>query len=214
MLYSFLIYFFGSLIALFNGRMTVKHKENLPKGNYVIVAPHRTWMDPPLIALAVYPKKLIFMAKQELFKNKLAGKFISSLGAFPVDRKHPGASVIKTPVRELKKGDRSTIVFPTGSRYSTKMKGGALMIAKMAGVPIVPVVYQGPGEIKELFSRKKRRKVNIGKPIEIDKHQKLTDEYQAKVEAQLQETFDALDKELDPNFKYEVPKRPADDQVE
>ena len=37
------------------------------------------------------------------------------------------------------------MIFPTGSRYSADMKGGAILIAKLAKAPIVPAVYQGPG---------------------------------------------------------------------
>lgn len=160
MLYSFLVHFFGPLISLFNGRQIVANKVDLPEGNYVLVAPHRTWMDPIFLALAVYPKKLGFMAKEELFKGKFANYFLRKLNAFPVNRKNPGPSVIKKPVTMLKKTDLSTIIFPSGSRYSSKLKGGAVMIAKMAGVPLVPAVYQGPLFFKDLFKRQ-RRKVAI-----------------------------------------------------
>ena len=79
MLYSFLVHFFGPLISLFNGRQIVANKVDLPEGNYVLVAPHRTWMDPIFLALAVYPKKLGFMAKEELFKGKFANYFLRKL---------------------------------------------------------------------------------------------------------------------------------------
>ena len=52
----------------------------------MLVAPHRTWMDPIFLALAVYPKKLGFMAKEELFKGKFANYFLRKLNAFPVNR--------------------------------------------------------------------------------------------------------------------------------
>lgn len=103
MLYSFLVHFFGPLISLFNGRQIVANKVDLPEGNYVLVAPHRTWMDPIFLALAVYPKKLGFMAKEELFKGKFANYFLRKLNAFPVNRKNPGPSVIKKPVTMLKR---------------------------------------------------------------------------------------------------------------
>ena len=200
MLYSFLVHFFGPLISLFNGRQIVANKVDLPEGNYVLVAPHRTWMDPIFLALAVYPKKLGFFANY----------FLRKLNAFPVNRKNPGPSVIKKPVTMLKKTDLSTIIFPSGSRYSSKLKGGAVMIAKMAGVPLVPAVYQGPLFFKDLFKRQ-RRKVAIGKPIYIDRKMKLTEENLAQVEQELQTAFDALDKQLDPTYHYVVPKKTKKD---
>ena len=36
----------------------------------MFVAPHRSWLDPVMMAIAVYPQPLVLMAKQELFKPK------------------------------------------------------------------------------------------------------------------------------------------------
>lgn len=210
MLYNFLVKIVNPFLNLINGRAKIYNKTNLPEGNYIIVAPHRTWMDPVLLALAIWPKKFSFMAKKELFKNPLANKFLRALNAFPVDRKHPGPSAIKTPVNLLKKSDLSTIIFPSGSRYSAKLKGGAVVIAKLANVPLVPAVYQGPLKFGQLFSRRPR-KIAFGKPIYIDRKERLTPENQAKLEEQMQTAFDQLDKQIDPNFKYVMPPKPADD---
>lgn len=210
MLYNFLVRLINPLLNLINGRTKVYNRENLPSGNYIIVAPHRTWMDPVLIALVIWPKKFSFMAKKELFKNPLIGKFLRTLNAFPVDRKHPGPSAIKKPVTILKKTDLSTIIFPSGSRYSAKLKGGAIVIAKMANVPLVPAVYQGPLKFSRLFTRKPRH-IAFGKPIYIDRKERLTPENQAKIEQQMQDAFNALDKQINPNFHYVMPPKPADD---
>lgn len=210
MLYDFLVHLVNPLLTLFNGRPQIEHKDRLPEGNYIIVAPHRTWLDPVLLALAVYPKKFTFMAKEELFKGRFANWFLRNLGAFPVNRKNPGPSAIKTPVKLLKNGDRSTIIFPTGSRYSSKIKGGALIIAKMANVPLVPAVYQGPLKLSSIFKRQKR-KINFGEPIYIDRKMRLTDENQQELERQMQMAFDQLDNELDPNYHYYMPEKPKDD---
>ncbi|HJA73243.1 MAG TPA: 1-acyl-sn-glycerol-3-phosphate acyltransferase [Candidatus Limosilactobacillus faecipullorum] len=210
MLYSFLVHVVGPFLNLINGRPIVAGKENLPKGNYILVAPHRSWMDPVLLALAIYPKKFAFMAKEEIFKNKFANYFLRKLNAFPVNRVHPGPSAIKTPVQILKQTDLATIIFPSGSRYSSKLKGGALVIAKLAGVPLVPVVYQGPLKFKQLFRRDKRR-IAIGKPITIDRKMKLSEETMALISQQMQSAFDNLDHQLDPNYHYQMPEKPADD---
>lgn len=209
MLYNFLVKIVNPFLTLINGRAKIYNRENLPEGNYIIVAPHRTWMDPVLIALAVWPKKFSFMAKKELFTNPLAGKFLRALNAYPVDRKNPGPSAIKTPVKFLRNGNLSTIIFPSGSRYSAKLKGGATLIAKLANVPLVPTVYQGPLSFGKLFSRKPRQ-IAFGKPIMIDRKKRLNEEYQAELEKQMQDAFDELDKQIDPNFKYVMPPKPKD----
>lgn len=209
-MYRFLIHLVNPILTLINGRAQITHKENLPDGNYILVAPHRTWMDPVLLAIAAYPKEFSFMAKEELFENKFNNWFLRKLHAFPVNRKHPGMSAIKKPVKLLKDSNLSTIIFPTGSRYSAQLKGGALLIAKLANVPLVPAVYQGPLSFGQLWSRKKRR-IAFGQPIILDSHQRLTDDYQQQIERQLQQAFDDLDYELDPSFKYVMPPKPKDD---
>lgn len=210
MLYNFLVHIVNPFLNLINGRAEIKGLDHLPKGNYILVAPHRTWMDPVLLALAVYPKQFSFMAKEELFKNKLSGWFLKKLHAFPVNRKHPGPSAISKPVRILKKSPYSTIIFPSGSRYSSQLKGGALLIAKMAGVPIVPAVYQGPLSFGQMWSRKKRR-IAFGKPFVVERRQRLTEDAQREYEQKMQNAFNELDHELDPSFKYVMPPKPKND---
>ena len=210
MLYSFLIAIVQPFLNLINGKAKIYNKENIPDGNYIIVAPHRTWMDPVLIALAIYPKKFSFMAKKELFNNPIASFFLKKLNAFPVDRKNPGPSAIKKPVQILRKSDLSTIIFPSGSRYSSKLKGGATLIARQANVPLVPVVYQGPLKFSELFKRHPRH-IAFGKPIVVDRKRKLDDQYQSELEAQMQQSFDSLDKQINPDYKYIMPPKPKND---
>ena len=211
MLYTFLVKIVNPFLNLINGRPKIYNRENIPEGNYIIIAPHRTWMDPVLLALAVWPKKFSFMAKKELFKNPIASKFLKALNAYPVDRKNPGPSAIKKPVTILKKTDLSTIIFPSGSRYSSKLKGGASVIAKMANVPLVPALYQGPLKFGQLFTRKPRQ-IAFGKPIYIDRKQRLTPEVQTDLEKQMQDAFDQLDRQIDPNYKYIVPPKPKNDE--
>lgn len=210
MLYNFLVHIVNPFLNLINGRAEIKHLDRLPKGNYILVAPHRTWMDPVLLALAVYPKQFSFMAKEELFQNKLIGWFLKRLHAFPVNRKHPGPSAITKPVHILKKSPYSTIIFPSGSRYSSQLKGGALLIAKMAGVPIVPAVYQGPLKFGQMWSRKKCR-IAFGKPFMVDRRQRLTEDLQHEYEQKMQDAFNELDHDLDPSFKYVMPPKPKND---
>ena len=180
MFYSFIRGLVRFLVYLINGKPNFEGKENLPSGNYILVGPHRTWFDPLYFALAASPKKFSFMAKEELFKNPILRFILKHANAFPVDRKNPGPSVIKTPVKLLKKSDLSLIMFPSGTRHSQEMKGGVVLIAKMTGVPIIPAVYQGPLTLKALFSRKKTT-VRFGGPIYVDRKTKLTDETQAAI---------------------------------
>lgn len=200
MFYSFARGLLRFLVLLFNGNTHYENKEAIPDGPYVLVGPHRTWWDPIIFALAASPRKFAFMAKAETFHNPIIRWIISHANGFPVDRANPGPSAIKTPVKILRKGELSLIMFPTGSRYSSEMKGGATMIAKMAKVPIVPAVYQGPLHFGQLFLRK-RMTVRFGAPITIPAG-KLNDELFAQVNQAMEDAFAQLDHEINPNFKY------------
>ena len=90
-------------------------RKNIPDGEAVIYASnHRTNADPPLVACRG-KGKFAFMAKEELFKNKLFAWLIRSLGAFPVSRGKGDTGVLDTAIERLEKG-RSLIIFPEGTR--------------------------------------------------------------------------------------------------
>lgn len=195
------------LIWTINGRIKYMHRDRLPvNDNYILVGPHRSWWDPVWYAVAAYPKHFIFMAKIELFKFPPLAWLIRAAGAFPVDRENVGPSVIKVPVRELKSGDRSLIMFPSGSRHSAELKSGTILIAKMSGKAIIPAVYQGPVKFSQLFKRNNTT-INFGEPIVVDRKDKLDKENITKYTQMIQDAFDRLDQEIDSDFVYVDPKR-------
>ena len=141
MFYTYLRGLVMLILWSINGNAHYNKTHKMPKRaeNYILVAPHRTWWDPVYMAFATKPKQFIFMAKKELFSNRIFGWWIRMCGAFPIDRENPNASAIKYPINVLKKSNRSLIMFPSGSRHSNDVKGGVALIAKMAKVRIMPV---------------------------------------------------------------------------
>lgn len=203
-MYSFLKFLCRIILYPINGMPKFENKQRIPEGNYILVAPHRTWFDPLYFALAASPKEFAFIAKKELFKNPLLAYVLRHANVLSVDRENPGPSVIKEPVKILQNSDKSLIIFPSGTRHSQALKGGATLIAKLSKAPLLPAVYQGPLTFKSLFSRKKAV-INFGDPIYLDKSIKLNEEGQKAVEQQMQDAFDKLDKEINPGFKYVDP---------
>ena len=94
-------------------------------------------------------------------------------------------------------------MFPSGTRHSASLKSGSLVIARMSGRPLLPVVYQGPITFKGVLLRK-GLEVNFGDPIYIDRKTKLTPETEAKYNQELEDAWQKLDNELDPSFHYEA----------
>ncbi|MBQ8961673.1 MAG: 1-acyl-sn-glycerol-3-phosphate acyltransferase [Ruminococcus sp.] len=122
--------------------LSFEGRENIPKGVPVIYASnHRTNADPPLVGIGARGK-YAFMAKEELFRNKLFGWLIRSLGAFPVSRGKGDMTVIDTACDRLDSG-RSLMIFPEGTRSKDgkvhRGHSGAALISARSGAMIVPV---------------------------------------------------------------------------
>lgn len=195
------------VVFILNGNAHYQNREVLPQDeNYILVAPHRTWWEPIYLAIGGRPKQYSFMAKEELFKNPILRYILVHANAFPVKRENPGPSTVKTPIKLLKSTDLSLIMFPSGTRHSTELKGGMALIARLAKVRIVPSVYQGPLTFGGLLKRK-RIDVRFGEPIDISDIKKLDKAGMEEVEKRIQAAFDQLDKEINPDFKYEVGKK-------
>ncbi len=118
-------------------------KKNLPKKGRVIVAcNHQTLNDVPILAYKLTRRRLHFMAKDSLFKNKFFGWVLRRLGGFPVKRGENDITAVKTTMGLLKK-EKAVCLFPEGSRLITseknQLKNGAAMFALKTNSPIVPV---------------------------------------------------------------------------
>lgn len=133
--------------------------DNIPKTGAVILASnHISNLDPPTIGVKV-PRKVHFMAKEELFKVPVLGFLIRSFGAFPVKRGGVSKDAIKSGITLLKSGEVMGI-FPEGSRSNQgAAKKGTAMIAMRSGAAVVPVAIVGG---YKLF---RKTKVCYGKPI-------------------------------------------------
>src|SRR5699024_12693409 len=110
MFYSFARYVLQFIAWLINGKVKILQRDNLPKkGNYIVIAPQRTLRDAVYLALAVWPKRCIFMAKNELFEIPVLGFFLRHVQAFILDRDHPQSTSIKQPSNHLK-NDSNTLL--------------------------------------------------------------------------------------------------------
>ncbi|WP_413527102.1 lysophospholipid acyltransferase family protein [Marinilactibacillus psychrotolerans] len=194
MFFSFVRGFIRILIYIFNGKPKFINREKLPKDEtYVLIAPHRSLIDPVFIVLAASPRQFCFMAKKELFNNKIFGWFITKMNAFPVDRDNPQPSAIKKPVKILKENTLSLVIFPSGTRHSQELKGGAVTIARASKRQIVPVVYEGPYTIKDIFKRKKAI-VKIGDPFYVERKIDGIEDINQYYSEKIQTAFEELDR--------------------
>lgn len=129
----------------FKPKYVRKYSKDDINGKLIVMSNHVSLWDPILLAI-VFPRKLFFMAKKELFKVKLFGGLLKALGAFPVDRKKADVSAIKRSFEVLKQ-DNVMGIFPEGTRIKTgelgEFENGLSSIAMKAKAPIIPVYIDG-----------------------------------------------------------------------
>ena len=153
-------------------RWRVEGKENIPrKGPLIIVANHMTYVDPPLLSASV-PRRITFMAKQELFRLSLMGLVVRAYGAFPVRRGGLDRVALRHSLELLKKGEVLGM-FPEGKRSPShqlqELQPGTALIAARSGVPIVPVGISGTEKVRGIgfIVRRPRIDVKIGRPFTL-----------------------------------------------
>ena len=169
-MYELLRFFFTILFSsVFRWRTS--GIENVPAGGVIIAANHISLWDPPVIGTAL-PRKVHFMAKEELFANPVFGWIISKLGAFPVKRGAADRTAIRTALRLLENGSILAI-FPEGTRSKDGKLGspeaGLALLALKSGVPIVPAAIIGTNKIFRDNQVLPKFQVIFGKPILLNR---------------------------------------------
>jgi len=125
-----------------------KGEENIPRKDGAILAiNHIGYLDFALTGTAALPagRYVRFMAKKEIFDNKIAGPLMRGMHHINVDRSNGSASFV-TALRALKAGEIIGI-FPEGTVSTSfeikELKSGAVRLAMGAGVPIIPTIVWG-----------------------------------------------------------------------
>jgi 1-acyl-sn-glycerol-3-phosphate acyltransferase len=129
--------------------LKVYGKENLPEeGGVLLASSHQSYLDPVLVGVQIR-RPVSYMANAYLFRNAFFGWLIRSLHAFPVEQGKGDRAAVATCIEKLKAG-HALCLFPEGHRTPDgtikPLQGGIALIARRAGVPIVPVVIDGAFE--------------------------------------------------------------------
>lgn len=167
MLYRFTRFVFFLYFSIFN-KVSVVGSENIPpSGGVMICANHISNFDPLLVGVYATKRKVHFMAKAELFKNKFFAIILKGINAFPVKRGKGDISAIKTSFKILNNGEVLGL-FPEGKRSKSgkilPAEPGAAMIAIKTDVPVVPI------RIKGSYKLFRRLDIFVGKPISFSQY--------------------------------------------
>jgi len=169
-------YYVGRVIArvLFAllTRCEVRGRENIPaEGPVLVVANHLNLTDPPLIGISL-GRKMMFMAKEELFRSPLAACFVGGFGAFPVHRGKLDRKALRQSEQVLADG-LALIMFPEATRSKSAQLQpaypGSALIAMRSDVPILPVGISGTERVRGIgwIFRRPRITINIGRPFRL-----------------------------------------------
>ena len=149
----------------------VRFAEPLPRdGGLLVVSSHQSHLDPLLLGLAT-DRRLSSLARSSLYHFKPFAAVITALDAVPIDRNASMVKTMKAVIGRLRDG-RAVVIFPEGTRTATgqlgEIKSGFALLAKKAGVPIVPVAIVGAYECwprSRLLPRPGRIRLEFGRLI-------------------------------------------------
>ncbi len=171
----------------------IENIQNVPPcGGAVICANHRSFWDAVFIAASVR-RPLAYIGKEELFKNKVFGFILRKLNCYPVRRGGGDLAIVKTAISLLKSGE-ALVIFPEGERIrkgkKPVLKPGALRLAIMCSVPLIPVGIGGD------FRPFHKMHVKAGTPVDTNvyKGKRFTDEEYDGLIGEIMDTVYALAK--------------------
>ena len=145
-MYKFIKGFLNFFVQIiFPYKLIGKEKVESGKACILVGNHYRIW---DIIHMAYVTKDPVhFIAKQELFENKLIGSIARKIEAIPVARDGQDVKAVMTALKYLKRGEVISM-FPEGTRNRSNeellpLKGGAALFAIRSKAPVYPVMTNG-----------------------------------------------------------------------
>ncbi len=181
--WTFLSYFIEFMHTLFYKNIIVEGTDNVPKEGPLIFAPnHQNALMDPLAVVFTINRQIVFLARSDIFKNKLVAKFLIFLKILPVFRIRDGKENLTNNdltfdiASRVLENKQYIGIFPearhTNKRRLLGLKKGIPRLAFMAeekndfklGLKIVPVgiYYSKYNRMRSILH------VRYGKPIALN----------------------------------------------
>lgn len=140
--------FINPLYRLFY-RVRIEGRSNLPEGGALLASNHESFLDIPLVSNAAGPRHVAFVARDTLARSRILEFIMVHCGAVLLRRGTSDRRALRQMVGHLRAGDYVG-VFPEGTRSPDgklgDFKGGVLLAAKTARVPVIPIGIDGSFE--------------------------------------------------------------------
>lgn len=161
--YTFAVVGLNVLLRLLT-RFEVVGREHIPPaGPLVVVANHTHFIDPPVVG-ATLGRKVLLMAKRELFRAPVVGWMVRHYDAFPVRRGEADRQALRWARQAIEMG-QVVGMFPEGTRSRNGVMReafpGAALIALRSGAPVLPVGIDGTDRVFPSLRRLRRPRVRV-----------------------------------------------------
>ncbi|MEU8363904.1 lysophospholipid acyltransferase family protein [Nonomuraea sp. NPDC048882] len=175
-----------TLFRVLDIKFHLEGTEHVPRtGGAVLVSNHISYLDFIFAGFAALPSKRLvrFMAKQDVFDNRISGPLMRGMHHIPVDRE-AGAGSYATALRMLKAGEVvGVFAEATISRSFTvkEIKNGAIRMAQATGTPVIPVALWGDhrlwtkGRPRNLLQRHVPVSILVGEPMHPKRGENVND---------------------------------------
>ncbi|MDW7658095.1 MAG: lysophospholipid acyltransferase family protein [Bacillota bacterium] len=160
------------------------------EGPMILVGNHINFLDAPVAATFMYPRKIVSLVKKETFDNPLLDFLFRIWGSIPVNRGTADFNALGRAVNVLEQGQFFAI-FPEGTRTNNgclvRGHSGVVVVALKSGVPILPIVLYGTEKFPVRFRKLRRTRITfrVGEPFLLcpgsayprkEERQQMTDE--------------------------------------
>ncbi|MCS7239699.1 MAG: 1-acyl-sn-glycerol-3-phosphate acyltransferase [Candidatus Bipolaricaulota bacterium] len=147
-------------------RLSVKGR---PASRGLVVAPHRSYWDIPILCVAFGPfRRIVFLARHGLLRNPAFAPFVWGF-AVVINREEFGPRDFRKTMRAAKRA-RWIGIFPEGTtRPGAKPKPGAIRFAELLNLPFIPVRIVPHGNYPPRPRwRFPKVEVRIGQPFTVE----------------------------------------------
>ena len=155
-------------------------KERIPReGGCVLAMNHFSYVDPPAFG-TVCPRRIVFVAKSELFDTPGLAQLIGLHGTIAIRRGENDRDAFRR-MREAVRDNELLGLFIEGTRQLSGVPGepkpGAAMVAIQEGVPVVPAAVHG----SQFWTPRNRHPVSIafGEPMRFAEYPRKSKGYAA-----------------------------------
>ena len=117
-----------------------------PQGPFLVASNHLSHIDPAALA-AVSPRKIGFLAKEELYENKILSAYLLTVGVMPLKRGKSDIRALRQGLAILKTGGLA--IFPQGTRGVSmdQVSAGVGFFYRKTKAPVIVAKIYGTDKI-------------------------------------------------------------------